>query len=1042
MILREIRGATMGNSTNYENERKQRIIKDMLDDYYRKLRHYVEYLEDKELEELFQFIKFVKTGHDKFCPLDLGAVKILFQLMYSVSDSDVQKILLYLESTGFGWQKLKYRLSNLCLSDHSTDHCKRMSQTSNPETALDQIEDLESIFFDEEYGAITLFIFCYCLAALFSKRLNWENFPVPFYLQIACDRHSVLFQLIEEIAEICDVNSGLIDSCSTVGKRRCGYRSQIYYPTQSTKNDLDALIRENTDVPVIVDGYENSTYYNNLLRSVANIPNSRTAIDLRDRFSVLPLFVCQTIKSSFGNVFNMDLSDLDISSEYLEFLRKHKRLLSSHVLEFIKRADVFLFYNQEEGYRIKWQPFKDHIGEYTDIARRQYPDLTLNNAKNIGFLNFFFNGFMNVFLWSFQFPEPITLHNQDKHSISKEKVIELHVNTARKSLAKLHLRYHPAPRSEGIQNKEAIQLAKKIMKCYAELHTFISVIPISTKDGRYIFRVETLQETRDSDVTSKMETVQHRLKKYECFRLDMTDGKEIRLIVSESQLQDSNLQNILNSEAFSDNRKKLPYAIGIDEIGQFYIDDIVDFPHLLLGGSTNSGKSTAIKSLLLSVAYKHQTGDAYVIIMDLLSDKDESKFSMFNDHPIMVCPVIQDPLKAAETIFALHYIMENRPKDRPANEVPYIVCVIDEFPTLYDIPNKDYVEQIKRVMSSLLSKGRHANIHLAIAAQDPSKDSVANVANAKVRMAFYCSHYRYSINIIGNGEAAKLQGQGQMILNSDRVRGKRLLGSFIDDVGMKKLLNDTKASFVQKNSHRPRIPDAEAFDTSVHDLPLASDVSTFILPQGSRFKTFEELLPDAIMWTLPQGKVANSRLLKFLHVRDAMGRQILDWMSKNNLIIQLNGNHGWKVIPECFEEIPTTILNYLGEKGISESEIRDVFRVGLEGSDTQDDAELSEMENMVSQEEVKGFCGNHRDIEEVDENDLSQVADIDNRQVDKETVQEHYTESNSEVPDFHGKEKNSELDLSQLETKQYIQSVKKYVKEQSKRGQGKRKPAH
>lgn len=1029
----------MGNSTNYENERKQRIIKDMLDDYYRKLMHYVEYLEDKELEELFQFIKFVRAGHDKFRPLDLGAVKILFQLMHSVSDSDVQKILLYLESTAFGWQKLKYQLSNPCLSDHPTDHCKRMSPTSNPEVALDQLECLRRIFFDEEYGAITLFIFCYCLAALFSKRLNWEHFPVPFYLRIACDRHSVLFQLIEEIAEICDVNSGLIDSCSTVGKRRCGYRSQVYYPTQSTKNDLDALIRENTDVPVIVDGYENSTYYNNLLRSVTNIPNSRTAIDLRDRFSVLPLFVCQTIKSSFGNVFDMDLSDLDISSEYLEFLREHKQLLASHVLRFIQGADGFLFYDKEEGHRIKWQPFKDHIREHMDIARRQYPDLTLNNAKNIGFFNFFYNGFMNVFQESFQFPEPITL-DQNRSPVLKEKLIELYVKTARKSLAELHLRYLPAPCSEGIQNKEATQLAKQIVRRYAELHTFIRVTPVSAKDDRYIFRVETLQETRDKDVVNNRETVQRRLNKYECFRLDMTDGREIKLIVSKSQLQDSNLQNILKSEAFSDHKRKLPYAIGIDETGQFYIEDIVDFPHLLMGGSTNSGKSTAIMSLLLSIAYKHQTGDAYVIIMDLLSDKDESKFSIFNDHPIMVCPVIQDPLKAAETIFALHYIMENRPKDRPANEVPYIVCVIDEFPTLYDIPNKEYVEQIKSVMSILLRKGRHANIHLAVAAQDPSKDSVGNAANARARMAFYCCHYRYSINIIGIGEAAKLQGNGQMIFNSEHARYKRLLGSFIDDAGREKLLNDTKKSFEQKNPHRPILPDTEDSDTSVHDLPLASDVSTSILPQGSRFKTFEELLPDAIMWTLPQEKVANSRLLKYLHVRDAMGRQILDWMSKNNLIIQLNGNHGWKVIPECFEEIPTTILNYLGEKGISKSEIRDVFRVGLEGSDTQDDAELSEMENMVSQEEVKEFCGSHRDIEEVDENDSNQATD--NMQADEEPAQEHYTESNTEVPDSQGKEKNSESAISQSKTKRHIQIDQKFIKEHTDRYQGKKKPVH
>lgn len=908
-----------------ENQRFRQDLKNLLQTNCNTLENYIENLEDKEAKDLVQFIRFIKKSYNTSRPINLDTAKIFFALMNCLSENDIKRFLSYVESTGYGWQDTKYQFSNSCLGENPTDHCKRMSPTSDLETAEDQLECLQIIFLDKEYGSITLLIFCYCLVALFSTRLNRESFPIPLYLQIACDRRSVLFQLIVEIAEICDVNSGLIDCCSTVAHRMCEYRSQIYYPTQSATTDLDAMMRENKDVPVIVDGYENSTYYNNLLRSVANITNRRAVIDLRDKFNVLPLFVCPMIKSHFGNVLDMDLTDLDVSVEYLEYLRRNKQLLASHVLELIKNSSRYLFPGQNVVDVYYANSFKEHIAKYMDIARKQHSGLTLTNAKNVGFLKFMFNGYLKVFEKSFHFSDPFII-DESGMTIYKEKYLDRFIDIAGKRLADIHFRYLPAPCGEGIKNKEATRLAKQIMKHYAALHVSIRVTPTAAKDGRYVFRVETLQETRDTDVISKRATVQHRLSKYECFRLDMTDGKGIKLIVSETQLQDSNLQKMLQSKEFSDPKKKLPYAIGIDEVGEFYVEDIAKFPHLLLGGSTNSGKSTAITSLLLSIAYKHRSGDAQVMIMDLLSRTDESSFAIFNDHPIMVCPVIQEPLEAVRTILALCQIMENRPKDRPANEVPYIVCVIDEFPTLFSVPNKEYVEQLKNAMSLLLSKGRHANIHLVLAAQDPSSDSVGNVANAKARMAFYCAHYRYSNNIIGNGDAAKLQGQGQMILNSDFARGKRLLGSFIDESGMKKLLEETKASFDQKNSNRLTLQDIETIDTLFDDNSSKADMSTFISPKKSRFKTFEELLPDAIMWTLPQEKVANSRLLQYLHVRDAMGKQILDWMSKHNLLIQLNGNHGWKVKGESYEDLDGEIVGVLFNAGYTENEIRDKIK--------------------------------------------------------------------------------------------------------------------
>lgn len=876
----------------------------------------------KSINELSNFIRFYKQNHDKSKAVDVDRMKVLLSLLY-LPDDDINKIVSFIESTGYGWQDDKYVLSNPCLAGHPTDHCKMFQSYSDIKTALDRLQRLSSIFLDEKYGQTTLFLFCYCLAALFSKRLSKESFLPPYYLQISCERSSVLFQLIEEIAEICDVNSGLTDRCLTATQRSCWHRSQIYYPSQSVKNDIDYLISENSDVPIIVDGSENLTYYNNLLRSIANIPNSRTNLALKDKFNVLPVFVCPTIKSTFGNVFSIELADLDVSTDYLEFVRNNKQLLASCVLKFVQESDCHLFSGVNEHIRPNHHPFKTRITNIANSVRKHYPNLSFSNAKNIGFLSFFFMGFIHAFQSAFVFPlETAVYTDRNKNPITMGRFLDILIQKSEQQLLHLHLRCYPAPRSKGIQNKESLQLSRQIEKHYNELHVSIRVTPIEVKNDRYIFSIETLQKTKDSDITSNRETVQHRLKNYECFRFDMTDGREIRLIVAKSQLQDNNLLDFLKHKEFSASSKELPYAIGVEENGNPYFEDIAEFPHLLIGGCTNSGKSTAIRSLLLSIAYKHRTGNASVVIIDLLNKISESEFSIFNGHPIMAYPVIQDPFKAAKVILALRDVTNNRPRDRPAQEVPHIVCVIDEFPTLYNDLNKKCVEQVKSAMSELLSKGRHTNVHLVLAAQDPSKDSVGNVSNIKARMAFRCSHYKYSTNIIGHGGAEKLLGKGQMIFESDHAHNMRLLGSYIDTKEMKKLLNETKANFMPENLHRFTLSDADLNSVSFDDSSSDSKCSTEALPKESRFKTFDELLPKAIMWTLPQAKVANSRLLDYLHVRNAMGKEILEWMSEHRLVTRLNGNHGWKVEPEPYDALDEEVIRVLTDAGYTECEIK------------------------------------------------------------------------------------------------------------------------
>lgn len=910
----------MNKLSDSDIERKLQSLIEGTNRYLDSYSKFVKDLSDEQIVELDKYIHFLIRSHRKESVLNMDRMKIFISLM-NLPDDDAKRILSYLKSTEYGWQGNEYILSNSCLHfslNQPYGHCKWKSTIPDVDTARDAFGKIYDIFFNDEYGQMTLLIFNYCLAALFSKKLNEEHFTIPFFLQIACDRGSILYQLIEEIVDICDVNSGLFKNCTNLDHAYCGYKHQIHYPTQSVAKDLDDLIYNSKDIPVIIAGYENERYYNALLREIANIPNKKNILDLRDRFNILPIFICPMIKSSFDNVFDIDLTDFEVNKEYLTLLRKNKQMLASWVLDLVTNFEDRLLPHMNEYEKGK-SPFSSSIGAYINYVSQKYPAITLNNAQNVGFLNFFFKGYMRTFnrLCTFSIDKEFACFEMDGKGIyqTREKNISILIDQSEQILADLHQRYLPAPTGIGVNDKDAVRLAKLIEKNYRALKVFIRVTPSVIKEDRCIFNVDTLQETKDADIVRNIETIQRRMKKYEYFRVDLSDKKSIKLIVAEKPLEDNNLIEILKHNNFTNSKMEIPYAVGYDETGAMFIQDIKDFPHLLLAGASQTGKSTAMISLLMSIAYKHRTGDVSVLIIDLLG-KIDSDFAIFNYQPFLSSPVITTPMAGLVAILALYKEMQNRLQDKNLPNMPYIVCVIDEFPRLFSDIVKDFVTDLEEAMSKLLSRGRHAKIHLVLAAQDPlKKDMVCGIGNISARIALRCSHYQNSVTILGTPGADKLIGKGQMIFKSRDFKEKRLQGSFIPQTDMKKLLDEIKETFKQKNKH-PFILDIES--TFIESNTGTTDNSK---PLHSE----DEKLADAIMWTLSQNHIANSRLQAYFHVANNRANRILNRLEELGLIKRLNGNRGWEVKPKCIEDMSIETIKLLEAYGIAENDIKNAL---------------------------------------------------------------------------------------------------------------------
>ena len=909
-----------------ELEKTLKQIKEFFGNKFTLLQQTLDNLDDDQINELSEYLTYFSRSHDHdSLSMDIDTDKLkVFMLLFSklAEENDTTKIVSFFETQEYGWHNGKYHLKNDCLRRFLYDPascCKRIDKITDTELACTILASTRKIFFSNDSGLALLVIFSYCLCALFSSRLNQEGVSVPFFLQIACDKSSALYQFILELVEICDVNSGLFECCNKheAWDGYCGYRHQVFYPTQSTNSDLENLCY-NRDIPVIISGHENEHYYNSLLRQISNLPYKRNALDWKDKFNFLPIFICTEIKSSFDNVLSIDLTDTEVSRQQLDSLQDMKKTFASWCLELVMEHNRYLFSNDNSSLRDRTlirHPFFKHISEHTNYVSQKHSYLTLKNAQNTATLDFFFKGFLTVFL------KQCTFSTEEEFAYSRINGVLVNRNCtghiasmmqeADRIFANFHQRYVPAPKLTNIKDKDAARLAKQIEKHYRSLKVSLQVTPLEIKKDRYIFTVDTLNETKITDISRNAETVKHRLKKYEYFRADLRDSTSIKLIVAEKTLTDNSLCEIFEHKDFLNPKLKIPYAVGFDEFGNPCVEDLDNIKHLLLGGATTTGKSTAIKSLLTSIAYRHRTGDVNVIIIDLLG-KDESDFSMFNDQPFLSAPIITESKEAIKAIFALQEEKTRRLKNKNLSELPHIVCVIDEFPRLFFNCNKNEEEHVTNVISDLLSSSRHANIHMVLAAQNPVKRYMkGDIANITTRIAFRCSHYQNSKAILGRGGAEKLMTRGQMIFDSIEERDRRIQGSYIVKTDLKILLRRIQLRFKQENQY--------PFKLSVMSNTNAPKI---LQPDTS---IFDQILPEVIEWTLPQDRIANSRIQGKFNIGNNRAVKLLEQMEELGLIHKLHGNLGWEVIPGCYEQLSHQAIQYLKQHGKTEYEIKNML---------------------------------------------------------------------------------------------------------------------
>lgn len=355
------------------------------------------------------------------------------------------------------------------------------------------------------------------------------------------------------------------------------------------------------------------------------------------------------------------------------------------------------------------------------------------------------------------------------------------------------------------------------------------------------------------------------------------------------------LREILDHDEFRREQLKLPIAIGKDIAGKPYAGDLAKMPHLLVAGSTGAGKSVAVNAMLLSLFYARKPDEVRLIMVD----PKMIEFSVYNDIPHLLMPVVTDPHKAASAlnwgveemerryrlltiegarnIANYNAIMEERaktwtPETAPEGQIiprklPYIVIVIDELADLMMVAGKEVQDSIVR----LAQKARAAGIHLVLATQRPSVDVITGLikANFPARIAFKVASKTDSRTILDANGAEYLLGNGDMLHLPPGTAGVvRLHGAFTSDEEAKLVADHLRAQ------GQPR------YEESL----LASTAGEKSDEDEEEEEEYDEFYEEAKLIVLESGQASISTIQRRLKIGYNRSARMVERMAKEGLV--------------------------------------------------------------------------------------------------------------------------------------------------------------
>ena len=355
-------------------------------------------------------------------------------------------------------------------------------------------------------------------------------------------------------------------------------------------------------------------------------------------------------------------------------------------------------------------------------------------------------------------------------------------------------------------------------------------------------------------------------------------------------------RELVESQEFKSKKSPITFALGRDIAGQVVVADLAKMPHLMIAGSTGSGKSVCINTIITSILYKAGPDEVKLIMID----PKVVELSVYNGIPHLLIPVVTDPKKAAGALnWAVQEMTDRYQKFADANvreingynekietmEVPEgqerpkkmerIVVIVDELADLMMVASKD----VETAICRLAQLARAAGIHLIIATQRPSADVITGIirANMPSRIAFAVSTATDSRIILDQAGADRLLGKGDMLFNPQGApTPHRIQGAFISDNEIAAIIDDVKEKNGESASN-------EAIQNAVNAAQVSSQ-AVAISDGGADDDGRDALFTDAAKIIVDKEKASIGMLQRYLKVGFNRAARIMDQLEEAGIV--------------------------------------------------------------------------------------------------------------------------------------------------------------
>ncbi len=335
------------------------------------------------------------------------------------------------------------------------------------------------------------------------------------------------------------------------------------------------------------------------------------------------------------------------------------------------------------------------------------------------------------------------------------------------------------------------------------------------------------------------------------------------------------LREIISSEKFRRKPSLLTFSLGKDIYGNPVVEDLAKMPHLLVAGTTGSGKSVSINTMIMSILYKAKPNEVKMLMIDpkLL------ELSVYEGIPHLISPVITNPKEAADALKKMVLEMERRYRliaEKGARNIatfnaaqsedeklPIIVIIIDELADLMFTASKNVEDSIVR----LAQMARAAGIHLLVATQRPSVDVITGIikANFSSRIAFQVSSKVDSRTILDSHGAEKLLGEGDMLVFNPGVRIMRVHGALVTESEIKAVTDFVKAQ---------GRPDYSIFEDLISEEIKTEDV----------FEDRDELYEEVLRYAESIGEISISSIQRRFKIGYNRAARMMEMMEEDGLV--------------------------------------------------------------------------------------------------------------------------------------------------------------